>query len=235
MNMLSIAQAVAQEIGFEPPNYLIGNSDATARQLLALANREGRYLIGRHNWSVLQKTQNLQTITGQADYALPVDYHHLLADSFWDYTNRRKVIGPIDIRQWQRIKASGIGASIGYRYRVALSGVSNKIQLEPVPSNNADLLVYVYISKLWAVDDGLLVDEISSDSTTTLLPVDLLQLGMTWRFLQAKGLDAALSRAEYEQELAAAIARDTNLPGFGGQSNHAYLGPYSLVEGNFGQ
>lgn len=235
MTLLTLCQDVAQEIGFEIPNFVVGNIDATARQLLVMTNREGQYLVRRHNWSFLQNEHSITTVVNQETYALPIDFMHIVGDSFWNFSSRDPVRGPINPSQWQQIKSSGLSPTITYNYRIALSGIENKIYLDPVPTNSGEQLKFAYISKNWVISNAQLYPKTQTDNDSFLLPENLLQLGLIWRFLQAKGLEFNVARLEYEQELSAAIARDTNLPSFRMGTSTSLLGAQNLPSINFGQ
>ena len=64
--LLTMVQNALSEIGLEQPSSLIGNSDPTAIQVLALANREGRDFyrrIGKNGgWQILRKETSFTTV-----------------------------------------------------------------------------------------------------------------------------------------------------------------------------
>ena len=55
MTLLSICQNVADFTGFERPVTVVDNTDPIARQLLALAQREGKQLLRMSDWAILKK------------------------------------------------------------------------------------------------------------------------------------------------------------------------------------
>ena len=63
MSLLTMIQQALKEIGeFEVPATIISNTNPTATQFLALAQREGRELSRRHHWQALV-TEKTQTLT----------------------------------------------------------------------------------------------------------------------------------------------------------------------------
>ena len=55
MSLLTICQAVSDFTGFERETSIIGNTSPTARQLLALCQREGKQLMRATHWAILTK------------------------------------------------------------------------------------------------------------------------------------------------------------------------------------
>ena len=55
MTLLTIIQDATQDLGLAEPTSVVGNNDKKIVQLLQLANREGRNLASRYNWSSLIK------------------------------------------------------------------------------------------------------------------------------------------------------------------------------------
>ena len=234
MTILSIAQDVAREIGFEPPNYIIGNTDTTARQLLTLINREAEWLLRRHPWTVLQKEFSITTVSGQAVYTLPADYHRIIGSSFWNRSSTRVIDGPVSPQHWQSRKASGLQARQYYSFRIKSDNGILKLFLEPMPNTSGEILVTEYISRNWVRNASGLSADITADNDTDIFPQGLLQLGLCWRFMAAKGLDFSAVRMEYEQELNAAIAQDSNMPRFGNRHNTGLLGAENLPDLDYG-
>lgn len=218
MSLLTIAQDAAREVGFEPPNFIYGSTDATARQLLALANREGKILSRRHYWTILQKEHSFTTISGQDNYALPDDFDRFIDGTLWDRNSYRQMRGPLNPSEWQQFR-SGLANAAGMerRFRVKRgTGVSNKLFIDPTPAVTGQNLVLEYNSTHWCRDEAGSNTRAAweNDSDEPLLPADLITLGVVWRFLMAKGLEYAAMAAEYEKEVNQAIARDGGMPTF---------------------
>ncbi|MGD9650608.1 MAG: hypothetical protein AB7G80_04980 [Dongiaceae bacterium] len=212
MSLLTMIQDAAREVGFELPNTVIGNNDATARQLLALLNREGKILSRRHNWTALQREYSFTTVASQEAYALPEDFDRLLNQTAWDRSQRRSLQGPVTPERWQAIKSGlGAGAGIDRRYRIRRgAALNNELIIDPIPASSGESLVFEYISSHWCRDAAgeTTNNNLTNDSDLPLLSEDLLTLGLVWRFLAAKGLSYQQAQLDYEREVAQAIARD---------------------------
>lgn len=222
MSLLSIVQNVCDEIGFAKPSTVIGSSDKTAIQMLALANRGGKQLAKRGKgiggWAVLQTEHTFTTINGTAEYALPSDYAFLIDDTLWDRTNFWKLRGPVSVQEWQTIKSGVLASSTGPRRRVRIkpSASSNvkAVFVDPTPATTGDTLVFEYVSDLWCESSGGTGQSVwTLDTDTGILDENYLELDLKWRFEKAKGLEWGQDFREFELEIAQALARDG-----GGQS-----------------
>lgn len=201
MTLLSICRNVCYETGFGEPATIIGNTDETALQLRTLINRAGRTL-ARKPWEVLQKQHTFTTVASTESYAKPTDFGFFFSDTCWDRTNYWALRGSLSPQEWQRAK-SGLGSVIRSRFRVK----GGLIYIDPVPSSSNDMVIE-YVSNAWVSSGGLFYTEFQSDSDTTLIDEHLLQLDLTWRFLNRKGLAYAEEKDEAEHQIAIAIGRD---------------------------
>jgi hypothetical protein len=206
MTVLSICQDALNEIGeFEVPSTLVGSSNATAKQVLALAQREGQLLSKRHDWQVLQDEYTFTTTSGTATYSLPTAYRHFVSGTWWDRANYWELFGPATAREWQTLK-SGI-VTDGVRRWFRLKG--NEIVLHPTPTVTGDTIVFEYISKNWCESSGGTGQSAwAADTDVGVLDEELMTMGVKWRFLKEKGLPYEEDFNEYETEVENAIARD---------------------------
>ncbi len=216
MTLLSMIQDAAREVGFDAPSFIISNQDATARQMLALANREGKFLSTHHNWAILQKEYTFQTISGQGAYDLPEDFDRLIDGTLWDRSALRVLQGPLSPQQWQILK-SGLPASSAARTNFRIkngASMSNKFFVDPVPLASGTNLAFEYISSHWcSSSDGLAArEEWADDSDVSLINEDIFTYGIIWRFLRAKGLDFSSYISEYQTQLGQLVARDGGMP-----------------------
>ena len=214
MTVLSIAQAVADEIGVTRPSSLVGNSDLTAKRLLASAKAEGQALYRCHKWSILHREHTFETTASVDNYALPDDWGRPIGDTAWDQTMFRRMYGNRTPAQWQAWK-SGLAASAGItrRYRVLAGPLAGSILIDPVPSATGDDLVIEYVSKFWCEDsEGTGQADIAADTDDIRLDHELFRLGLLWRARKTLGLDYADDRLDYERAVAKAKVADFNLP-----------------------
>lgn len=208
MSLLTICQAALEEIGdFEVPGSIVGNANATATQIKALANREGRLLSRRHYWNALHKVQTFTTTASTANYTAPSDLRYPLNMTWWDRANYWPVFGPATPEVWQTLQ-SGI-VTEGVRRWFRFQG--GDIYIYPTPTVNGDTIAFEYISDQWVDTDADGAGDATSwqaDSDTSVLDEELMTLGVKWRFKMEKGIPYADDWNEYERQVNLAIGRD---------------------------
>lgn len=209
MTLLSICQGVARETGIAVPSTIVGNTADEAVTLLAFAQREGNAIARKHPWTTLQREHTFNTVAGTAYYDLPSDFLFLLTDTAWDRSDYDRMIGPLTPAEWQVRKSAIIGqADLVKRWRIkAVSGAA-KYYLDPTPSDVSSI-VFEYASSSWCQSSGGTAQTSwAADTDTGRVDEYLVQLGMTWRMLSRMGRVYAEERAEYDNEMMKAIARD---------------------------
>lgn len=213
MTLLTVCQAVANDAGFDAPASILGNTDETAIQLLALANKAGK-LIAKKPWSRLQREHTFTTQIGVEAYVPPTDLGWFVDDTAWDRSSYWQLRGSISPQEWQARKSGVMAQSPRSRFRFQL----NLIYIDPVPAAEFDAVIE-YVSDKWVLaNDGLRYAAFQTDGDGVLFPEILLQLDLTWRFLARKGLAYIEEKDEAERQIELAIGRDvpsvpTNLAG----------------------
>jgi hypothetical protein len=211
MSLLTACQNVVNETGLgDAPATIISNTDKLAVQLLALAKREAKILAAK-NWQAMIREQTLTVVSGTSGYSLPADWARYVCETFWDTTNYWEMRGSIDPKTWQALKRGIVaGTTLRKDFRV----VGNLVQVYPTPTNSTDVLIGEYLRNTPWVDTAGTTFRTSptADTDTTVFPEKLLELGLTWRLKEAKGLDFTTAFNEYEREVATAFAQDTPAP-----------------------
>lgn len=205
-----IVQRACDELTLPRPTAVIGASDPQARQLLALLHQEGRYLmkggIKKHNWSFLRTLYTFPTVASTSTYAVPSDFDRMIDDTFWDQTNNTKVMGP-DVPAVDRWRQQSVSGSVGIHKNFRVVG--SNVQLYPTPDAVATM-GYEYISTKWARSNASVAQsEFLADTDTSLFDPYLLILGLKWRFLAAKGLEASAAKLEYDDYYESTVAGDS--------------------------
>ncbi len=189
------------------PSTVIGSSDQQIRQLLGLAQQEGKELAKRHNWQALTTEKTITaTATETQTGAIPTDFDRILNGTFHNRTAHRYVEGPLDAVEWQRHKALTTTLLFdAFRIR------GNNILLAPTP-NADDVYAYEYISLYWVATLAASTTPAQAawavDTDLGILSEELMADGVVWRFLKAKGLDYAEAFRTYEAQVMLATARD---------------------------
>lgn len=236
MSLLTVAQAVAEEVGLPTPGSIIGSSDRTAKQLLRLINRSGR-LLAKKNWAILQKENTFQTVNGTAAYSLPSDFERLLDSTVWDRDAYWSLRGPLSPAQWQVFKSGLVANStVRSRFRIKPDTRVNKFYLDPTPSSAVDM-VFEYASDQW-VKDNLNAGGKSAyavDTDIAILSEELIEMDAIWRLLSRKGFAYEEEYNEAQRQIDRAFAEDGGAVSLdmGGPVRAADL-RMNLPEGGFG-
>jgi hypothetical protein len=208
--LLSLIQAFCNETGLAEPASVIGNSDDQNKQILALANREGKELSeiagGFGGWQNLHIEHTFLTVSGQADYALPSDLEYFAQRTFWDGSQRWELLGPIAAQEKQLLRYGFLATGPRRKFYIR----SNKIYIDPVPDTSGQTIAFDYYSKNWVLAaDGVTSKALfTADTDTIRLDEDCFIMGLKWRFLRAKGLDYSQEKSDYEIAVNQKIARD---------------------------
>jgi hypothetical protein len=208
MTLLTVVADACDRLGIVRPTSVVGSSDQQIRQILGLAQQEGKDLAKRFGWQRLTKEKTFTaTATETQSSVIPTDYDRMLNGTFFNRTAHRYVEGPMDPVEYQRYKASTT-TIIFDAFRIR----GNDMLLAPTP-NAGDEYAFEYISTYWVATGNapttLAQASWLADSDVSILPEELLTLGIVWRFRQAKGLDYGEAFRTYEAQLMLAQTRDT--------------------------
>ena len=205
MSLLTIVQDVSNRIGLPVPSSVVGSSDTQVRQLLGLAQQEGKELARRGPWQVLTKEKTITaTATEEQTGAIPTDFERMIEGTFWNRSQDRRVVGPLTPQKWQMLQ-TGLYNLMWDAFRIR----GNDLLMSPVPVAG-DTLAYEYVSKYWLTNAAGDTERAAwiADDDVALLDEELITLGVTWRFMKAKGLDYSEAFASYERMVERKLAND---------------------------
>lgn len=217
MTVLTIAQAVADEVGFTRPSSLVASTDDTARQILALLNREGQFLVSRFEWSACLRDKSVTVTSGTDTYACTTDFQRIVDQTIWDTTNKWPMIGPLSSQEWETIKRGILISTPRRVWRLVgeADGVygavatAKYVQIAPVPTNSTDTFFYEFITTGFARKNAdTAAGPFDDDTDVPILPEQLFIMGGIWRWLRAKGLPYDAEKRDYDRELERCIADD---------------------------
>lgn len=202
-------------------------------QLHALANREGRESSDAFDWQALTRQQTFTTVADEVQPgAVPSDLDRYLANTIFDRTTMRQVMGPITAQQWQAIKAQPQLNRVFLAFRIR----NNDWLMTPTPSEG-DTIAYSYITSEWCESaSGVGKTSFTEDNDVARISENLITLGLIWRFLRAKGLDYAEEYRTYQEELQRTSAKDggATFLDITGVATYNIFGNYTNVPiGNF--
>jgi hypothetical protein len=231
MSLLTIIQDATDLLSLARPAVVTSSVDATVRQLLSLANEEGKELAARYAWQALTVEATFVTsATPEQAPAIPADLDRFVANSFFNRTTRLPVVGPVTPQQWQALQAQ---PALG-RVVLAFRQRSGQFLITPTPPAG-QTIAYEYLSKNWAKSAaGQGKPRFMQDDDQTYLDEWLLTLGVRWRFRKSKGLDYAEDFETYEANVAQAMARDGGTTAISIEGGCPATARANLPEGNFG-
>lgn len=236
--LLELVQQAANELAIPEPTQLVGVTDDQAKQLLALANREGKEFSARANsrggWQELHKEYSFTTVSGQNAYALPSDFLYFVQRTFWDNAYKWELIGPISAQEKQVLRYGVVASGPRRKFYVR----DNQMFLDPTPSASGQLIAYDYFSSAWCQSaGGTAQSRWQADSDTYKLDEDCFILGLKWRFLRSKGLDYGQEKQDYDDECQQVMSRDggaRDLPLGGATYGARFIDGANVPETGFG-
>lgn len=221
MTVLTIVQQAASWLALPVPSAVFSATDPQTIQLRSLLNEELYELATwpDHNWTKLSKETSFTTVAAAAQTnAIPTDYGRYIDESMWNRTTVRPVYGPLSAQQWQREKAGPTFTSVylGMRFR------GNDLLLTPDPT--AGQTVYYEYLSLWAIYavGGTTPTKaaFTADDDFTFFPETLVERGLRWRFLRAKGLDYQQEYQGWIELLQRVAARDGGMVRLNAANNY---------------
>lgn len=242
MSLLTIAQNIASEVGVVKPTVIIGSNDETARRLLAACSAAGRNLArkkGRSHWIELIKEYSFDTVASQAAYDLPSDFYTLVDRTLWDRDNYWEMRGPLSPMDWQYVKSSVLGDSVVTRKRWRIKDDSGTLKffVDPTPTA-AESLVFEYVSNAWCQSSGGAGQtEWLNDSDTGVIDEYLIERDALWRFRNILGLNYLEEKAESQDLVDQALARQGGAPTIelGRKREMGFLSANNIPDTGYGQ
>lgn len=132
VTLLENVQNVADEAGYTVAATVVGSTDTTTKQLLAIANRINDEIAQEYPWTQLYAAGSITLVAGQASYALPSAFSWYHYDTFWNQSTRWRVLGPMSPQEYAEIKGYGLNTTVYSRFQ--LRGISqNEVLISPTP------------------------------------------------------------------------------------------------------
>lgn len=158
-------------------------------------------------------------VKNQPDYDLPEDYGRLVMDTGWDRVESRP-LSVMTPQQWQEWKSGLVKAEVWKQYRIKSVEGERKIFINPTPKatsctwecrDGAQVklgLVVEYYSDYWAKDaGGELIAEPDSGDDEIILPADVIEAELKWRWLRSLNRPYADEKVEAEQLIDTTLAQ----------------------------
>jgi len=206
MSLLTLVQAACNRLGLAQPSLVMNSGDDTIRNIRALVNQEGRELAARGTWQRLTREHSFTTVAQTVQTgAIPTDFNRFVNNTVWNYTEQEMLRGPLSPQEWQMLSA-GLVAPPDLYFRVR----GNDFLILPDPPAG-ETIKYEYVSSWWVDidDDGIGEgDAFGADTNTSLIPEEILTLGIVWRWLKRNRMAYQDEFAEYNMQVNQALGRD---------------------------
>lgn len=224
----------ARQCSITPPSDWITPVQTTYLEMKDFLAETVGELLDRVDWpapisAVSQITGPGTAVSNYSQHDLPAAYKRLQRNEWavWEESNTRRTCTPIqNDGQWQYLDQ--VGSAGAYRYYRVKGDEDAGFQIEFFRALSSSQTVNVnYVSKNWLRlnSDSSLASTWTDVADTLLLPRELIELGVIWRFRRRKGIGYADMLAEYETKLTrkANDYRTSRSINFGGlQHEHAH-------------
>lgn len=204
MTLLTIAQAVADEIKDTRPTSVVNNADPTVQMYLRLANRVGKQLMKKVPWQVLRKEKTFTALSTETQTSiLPSDFDRFVPETFWDRTNKRLMIGPISGTKWQSLKAIQYASA---NRQFVLRGSAILV----IPTfDGGESLAFEYVSTQWCESSGGTAQTaFAADTDVSLIDEELIVRGMKFCYLTDEGLPNGAALQDFMDYFEDVVAND---------------------------
>jgi len=204
MTLLSLCQAVTDEVGILRPATIASNTEPDAQKLLRYANKVGKRLMKVFPWQVLRTEKTFTAIAGGVQTGiLPADFDRIVPETFWNRSGSELITGPVGAVEWQGYK------TFGYNYperRFIYRGNSVEIIQDMA---GGETLAFEYISNHWCQSASAVGQAaLAADTDTTIIDEDLLIAGMVYAYLDGEDLPAQSARADFEEYFTTLMEND---------------------------
>lgn len=189
MTLLTIAKAVARNVGVDPPTAVLSTATGAAPMIAQFAREAATEISRRVDWTALRETTTITGIGQDVDYDLPPDFHRLIPGMAVKIDGVA-IRGGVSADEWASLTAVA-GTPRYFRLN------NNHISFYPYPAAGASISV-TYQSKNWCSND---TNDWASDTDTAVISEDLIIKGAIWRWKRHVGGDYQDHLGEFEAAL----------------------------------
>lgn len=241
MNVLTLAQSAADQVGTTSPASLI-TSGQSEKQWKNLLIAEAQYLRNQCMFPQQKREYTITSVAGTASYDLPDDFYAAIPGTEYDASTELPFIGPLSDAQYNE-RYYGVSESNRREYRIFgqdlnTGSVQSKLQFVTAPTVSSQSYKINYLTKNlflptgWSSSSTTAVETISADTDLCMFDDDIMLEGIKWRWLKAHGHDYEMEFNLHQKLIAPAMARwqRTYRGRFDGRNR---LGRYSVPTGGW--
>jgi hypothetical protein len=101
----------------------------------------------QYPWPVLYASGSITLVAGQAMYELPAAFSWYHYSTFWNSSNRWRLLGPMTPQTYAEVRGFGLNPTIYQRFQIR--GIANnQLMIDPTPTtaNNGNVIIFEYIA-----------------------------------------------------------------------------------------
>jgi hypothetical protein len=238
MTLLTVVQNVMDANGWPSPTTgVVGVTDQNMRQAYALCNKAVYAIATKKNWPAISKDYSFETVVGQSKYPCPSDFRGIIAGTAWNADQYYQLQGSMTPALWYRRMYNGTNSIPKSAYRISIDpNMPGFFNVYPTPES-VETLAFMYKSNLWVMSSsGVLKWVYGADDDTCILGEYLVELGLTWRWREKKGMDFSAELAEYNAAIKDRFSSDLAAGDIdiGGRGYDRYIYDWPMTNGYIG-
>lgn len=98
-----------------------------------------------YEWTKLYKSYSFTLTSSQSTYPLPGDFSYYHFDTFWNQSQRYRILGPLSPQEYAAYIGLGLTGGIVQRFQVR-NMTDNQLLIYPTPTATGDTVIFEYIS-----------------------------------------------------------------------------------------
>ena len=198
MSLLSIIQNCCRELKIQVTDRVLTSTEENVLALYAALLTEGKHLAlrqGSQQMKIEASHVSLAALNQGDIRTIAPGFDSLIANTFWNRTLNRKLDGVSSPQEWAELLGREISSSFNGVFYLR----GNKLLITPIPTAG-ETLTFEYRTTWWIEDVTLATRKaaFTADDDAPVFPEAIMELGVTWRWLEAQGLDYAERKRDYE-------------------------------------
>jgi hypothetical protein len=182
--VLQLVQSFAREYALPQPGSIQGSLDAGALQLRELLIAVGEHIWSVTNWQECSIRASWTSVAGELQGTLstlfPLQFAHIVPQTFWDITARIPFKGPVNDALWQN-QIAVLSATPFYRFKI----YANQLHVTPTMPAGHTLSLF-YKTRSWITDGTTSKTSFTTDADSSVFSDRLMKLGLKAFWLRAK-------------------------------------------------